>query len=323
MNVELIQFLITKGSGEAAMRRFLSFADKNGADAAIDVCLQPEALSNATGLKLDVCKNIVSSRDSARNLFDKLVANYVEMLWLGHPSYPERLKSIIGKNSPPVIFVMGNKKLFEMKAVGFCGSRKSSEKGLLITERCCNQLVKRNFCVVSGYAHGVDMTAHRAALKSGGTTIIVLVEGILKFQEKQEVKELLTTDNYLVVSQFPPLLTWVGRNAMKRNSTIIGLSDAMILVESGTTGGTFAAGEETLKRKRPLFVIDYAAPGPSAKANPYFIERGGIPIRGNKKGIPNLSQLFEVASKQSWKALRNDNADLFSWRGIDGGQKCR
>lgn len=61
---------------------------------------------------------------------------------------------------------------------------------------------------------------------------------------------------------------------MKRNSTIIGLSDAMILVESGLSGGTFAAGEETLKRSRPLFVVDFASPEASAEANPFFIERG-------------------------------------------------
>jgi len=52
----------------------------------------------------------------------------------------------------------------------------------------------------------------------------------------------------------------------------------MILVESGLTGGTFAAGEETLKRNRPLFVIDFADPGPSAEANPHFINHGGMPI---------------------------------------------
>ena len=82
---------------------------------------------------------------------------------------------------------------------------------------------------------------------------------------------------------------------MKRNSTIIGLSKAMILIEAGRTGGTFAAGEESLRTNTPLFVIDYAKPEVSAEANPYFISRGGHPIRG-KKGIPCLSGVFSAVN---------------------------
>ena len=99
---------------------------------------------------------------------------------------------------------------------------------------------------------------------------------------------------------------------MKRNSTIIGLSDAMILVESGLTGGTFAAGEETLKRKRPLFVIDFAEPGPSAEANPYFIKQGGMPVRGNREGVPSLDKVREVVAKQSWRAPSPKEQSLFN-----------
>ena len=86
---------------------------------------------------------------------------------------------------------------------------------------------------------------------------------------------------------------------MKRNKTIIGLSKAMILIESGLKGGTFAAGEETLSAKCPLFVIDFAKPEVSAEANPYFISKGGHPIRGNKNGVPNLSKVFEVMEQDS------------------------
>jgi predicted Rossmann fold nucleotide-binding protein DprA/Smf involved in DNA uptake len=87
---------------------------------------------------------------------------------------------------------------------------------------------------------------------------------------------------------------------MRRNSTIIALSDAMIRVESGRTGGTFAAGTECLRRKLPLFVIDFRTPpGPSAEANPEFIRQGGLPIRGNTRGIPNLSRLFQTVNAKA------------------------
>lgn len=91
---------------------------------------------------------------------------------------------------------------------------------------------------------------------------------------------------------------------MKRNSVIIGLSRAMILVESGKTGGTFAAGEEALRTGCPLFVIDFSKPELSAEANPYFIQAGGYPIRG-KNGIPNLNRVFATinGNSESSKAI--------------------
>ena len=156
--------------------------------------------------------------------------------------------------------------------------------------------------MVSGYAHGVDLAAHRAAMEAGGTTILVLVEGVLRFQVKNEVADVLRPDNHLILSQFPPQLPWIARNAMKRNGTIIGLSDAMILVESGMGGGTFAAGEETLRRHHPLFVVDFAEPGPSAEGNPYFISRGGCPVRGNRGQAPNLAAVIAATRTFGGKA---------------------
>lgn len=93
---------------------------------------------------------------------------------------------------------------------------------------------------------------------------------------------------------------------MNRNGTIIGLSRAMILVESGMSGGTFAAGEESLRVGCPLFVLDFKSPDISAEANPYFIASGGFPIRG-KNGVPNLSKVFQVLQEDvsAEQALEN------------------
>ena len=308
----ILQFIQAKGSGEAALRRLLTYAVAHGENAAREICLSAHSLAAEIGVKPDVAQNIVEARDEAGKTADELEHHGVSVIWQGASSYPERIEKILQSDAPPVLFVQGNQSLFDESGVGFCGSRKASDKGLAITGRCALQLAKEGICVVSGYAHGVDMAAHKAAMENGGTTIFVLVEGILRFQRKRDVANLLSASNHLVVSQFPPRLTWSGRNAMKRNSTIIGLSDAMILVESGLTGGTFAAGEETLKRKRPLFVIDFAEPGPSAEANPYFIKQGGMPVRGNREGVPSLDKVREVVAKQSWRTSSPKEQSLFN-----------
>lgn len=309
----VLQFIQAKGAGEAALRRLLSFAVNHGEDAAGAACSSARSLETEIGIRRDVAQDIVKARTNALEVADELDVLGIRVLWQGSPFFPERMSGILRSDAPPVLFVQGNLSLFGAPGVGFCGSRRASEKGLNITGRCATQLARDGICVVSGYAHGVDMVAHRTSLENGGTTIIVLPEGILRFQRKREIADFLSTENHLIVSQFPPRLTWSGRNAMKRNSTIIGLSDAMILVESGLAGGTFAAGEEALKRRRPLFVIEFAEPGPSAEANPHFIRRGGLPLRGNREGIPNLDKVRSVVAEHSWRSSSVEEETLFNW----------
>jgi DNA protecting protein DprA len=311
MNVAILQFIYAKGAGDAALRKFFTYAKNHGDAAACALCENPISLASELKLKTEVAKNIKEAKTEAEEVAIQLDLNNITLVRWNSKNYPERLSSILQSNAPAVLFVKGNRSLLNAPGAGFCGSRKASEKGLGITARCAAQLAEVRLNVVSGYAHGVDMAAHKSALEHGGTTVFVLVEGILRFQIKSDIADLLTSENHLFVSQFPPRLTWSGRNAMKRNSTIIGLSDAMILVESGLSGGTFAAGEETLKRNRPLFVIEYATPDPSAEANPHFIEKGGSPIRGRKDGTPSLEKVKETIRAESWKTTATESGTLF------------
>jgi DNA processing protein len=302
----LLQFINAKGAGDATIRRLAAFTAREKISPDDVVAMRPDEIAAAVDTTPDVANAIIAAKEPAIRLAEELESLAISLVWLNDPNYPSRLKAILGRDAPSVLFMKGNAGLLKDPAVGFCGSRKASEKGLDVTNRAAKGLARERVCVVSGYAHGVDLAAHRGAMEVGGTTILVLVDGILRFQVKKEIADAITPDNHLVISQFPPNLTWIGRNAMKRNGTIIGLSDAMILVESGREGGTFAAGTETLKRKHPLFVIDFAEPGPSAEANPYFIERGGIPIRGNRQHEPNLERVLEMTRNPRWREQQSD-----------------
>ncbi len=135
-----------------------------------------------------------------------------------------------------------------------------------------------------------------------------VAEGILRFGEKWEVRSLFNNNNHLVLSEFSPRRPWTPQNAMQRNKTICGLSDAMIVIESGMRGGTFAAAEATLKLDRPLFVVEYAQPAASAEGNRYFLQRGAAPLRGNREGQPNLHAFFENLGLSADAAAPDDVA---------------
>ena len=120
---------------------------------------------------------------------------------------------------------------------------------------------------------------HLEALKEQCSTIIVLAEGIERFKINSELKNFWDWDNVLVISEFEPNSNWTVYNAIKRNKTIISLSKAMIVIEAGEKGGTFNAGDSTLKMKKPLFVVEYFNQHENNKGNELLIKKGGEKLK--------------------------------------------
>lgn len=293
INSDVLRVLIAKGSGDGTLKRINKFISNSLSYSLNEICDNQQIMCSI-GIDQDVAKNIYESRVKALALQEELYRNKVNMCWIGDEYYPIRLKKLEISNIPAALFYKGNYNLLRHKCVGFTGSRKVSDSGIRITDSSARQLSSDGIVVVSGYAKGVDITAHRAALQSGGNTIFVIGEGILKNRIKSEVKELLNDKNHLFISQFLPNLTWSATNAMKRNNTIIGLADVMILIESGMNGGTFNAGEQSLKHKKPLFVVEYGVCKSTAEGNTFFLQHGGIPIRGDKNGKPILKRVYSA-----------------------------
>jgi DNA processing protein len=188
---------------------------------------------------------------------------------------------------------MGNTALWKEKSVGFCGSRKASERGLEVAADCARQLSAAGAVVVSGYAPGVDMASHEGALKAGGRTIIVLPEGIDHFRIKKTVKDIWDWNRVLVVSQFPRSAIWRADRAMERNNVIVGISDAVVVIEAREQGGTLHAGFSALRMGKPLFVALYDEMNGSREGNQRLIAEGGKPLlRSRATSQAQMRDLF-------------------------------
>lgn len=240
-------------------------------------------------------------------LEDKLASKGIRLISLSDDLYPIRVKEILGKNAPKVLYMWGNLDLLNRPAVGFCGSRNVSEKGIEITADTAQQITKEGWVVISGHARGVDTTAHRTAIENGGSTIIVIPEGIQNFKLRSELKKRAKPEQILIISEFKPTAHWNVGYAMQRNNTIVALSDAMILVEARETGGTFAAGETALRLKVPLFVIEYQIPGAGAAGNVHFLKKGASAILKNREtGRANIETLKRIVLEKYQKAGQAD-----------------
>jgi DNA processing protein len=212
------------------------------------------------------------------------------------PSHPRYPAGVVSGRKAPVLSALGNLDLLDRPGIGFCGSRKASEKGLSVAADCAEQAVAAGFVVISGNAAGIDLEAHRAALQHGGATILVLPEGIEKFRVRQELRPVWDWARVLVISQFVPQAVWQAYRAMERNEIIIGLSRAMIVVEAGETGGTLAAGLRTLEIGKPLFVAQYDNMEAVAPGNAQLLGMGAKRLmRSRETGKASVAMIHEIA----------------------------
>ena len=213
---------------------------------------------------------------------------------LDNARYPERVKMVMRNRAPKHLDMIGNLDLLDMPGIGFCGSRKSSNKGLEIAKDCAEQATHSGVSVVSGNAAGIDFVAHFSSLKAGGKTILVLPEGINHFRIKTSLKPVWDWERVLVISQFEPDDPWKSFRAMTRNQLTIALSRAMIVIEAGEKGGTITAGKQALKLGLPLFVAQHQDIEADTYGNRMLIDMGAQKfVKNNSNDCPCLAKILQ------------------------------
>lgn len=225
--------------------------------------------------------------DEVEKEYLRLLDQDISILTLGDESYPAILRKRLEQNAPGLLFCRGNARLLGLRSVAIAGSRRANEEICNVASRIAYALSREGVNVVSGYAKGIDTCAHLGALHSDGTTTIVLSEGITQFRWKPDFKPYQNASNYIAISQFKPYETWAARNAMARNKIISALSEAVLIIEAGLTGGSLDEGRTALKQQVPLFVIEPSTRGISDCGNQILIDEGGTPVN-QENAVPKM-----------------------------------
>lgn len=290
---DLMTLLDAPGVGPARVRKILKRWRGMPGGPLMDDGLLNESLTPVQMAALPV------SRERMKRHWDDLKEKNVYILSVVDPEYPRGLLDALGENAPVLLLCVGNLELLTRKSVGFCGSREASEKGIATARNSAALLATEGINIVSGFAAGVDMNAHRGALTAGGTTIAVLAEGVLRFRVKKEIRDVWEESRTLVVSEFGPNLPWSVSHAMQRNNTICGLSRAMVLIEARTTGGSIQAGRDCLRLGLPLFAAVYEGSPESATGNEELLQRGAKRLmKSRSRDLPNIQPIIDAISTQ-------------------------
>ena len=291
---DLMTLLDAPGVGPGRVRKLLQRWRNTPEVPVMQDRLIESVLTAAQIAALPECKERVQRH------WDELLKHNVRVLAIIDPDYPESLRKALGESAPVLLLCLGNLELFKHVSVGFCGSREASEKGIATARNSAILLANDKINIVSGFAAGVDLNAHRAALAAGGTTTVVLAEGILRFRVKKEIRDVWDDSRTLVVSEFGPNLPWSVSNAMQRNKTICGLSKAMILIEARSTGGSIQAGRDCLKMGLPLFAAVYEGSPESATGNEELLRSGAKRLMKSKsRDLPNMTPLLQAIANPS------------------------
>ena len=166
----------------------------------------------------------------------------LRMLFYLDDGYPERLKRC--DDAPVLLFVRGNAEPDLARTVSIVGTRSPTDHGKRLCEELVAGLKDSGAMIVSGLAYGIDIVAHRTAVKHGMPTIGCVAHGLDRLYpgEHSATAEEMCANGGLV-SELPSGSPFVPGNFPARNRVIAGLGDCTIVVESGTKGGSLITAD--------------------------------------------------------------------------------
>lgn len=169
-------------------------------------------------------------------------------------TYPELLKHCI--DSPLVLFSMGNINIEKQPIIGIVGTRSMTSYGRDFIEQFIANLVPYNPIIVSGFAYGVDIMAHKTAIKHNLQTIAVLGHGlghIYPKTHKKYMNDVMANGGFMTEYWYDdePL----RENFLQRNRIIAGLAHATVIVESAAKGGSLVTADIANSYSRDVFAL--------------------------------------------------------------------
>jgi DNA processing protein len=235
--------------------------------------------------------------DKLFTAFEKLRSDSISIIGLDDERYPKSVIQYMKGEAPPILYCKGYLPLLNTKGVSIVGARDVSDFGVMITKSIASKLAEHGINVTSGYAKGVDTSAHLGALEAHGTTTMILSFGTNYISIKREMKELNWEKNSLFVTQFAPYEKFSGSNAMTRNKLVCAMSKAIVVIASGPErdsegkmSGTFDAGKSALKMNIPVFVLSPQVLKPAPQGNIDLIKLGGIEFSNGQDIVKFLEE---------------------------------
>ena len=185
-------------------------------------------------------------------------ANSIRTLYFRDDDYPQRLLEC--DDAPLMLYGLGNCDLNHSHFISIVGTRHATAYGVDFVERLVSdlaELLPEKPVIVSGLAYGIDIAAHRAALKAGLPTVAVLAHGLNTLypsQHRQTAVDMVRNNGMLLTDYRSSAQIHKG-NFLARNRIVAGLSDALVVAESAAKGGALVTARLAAGYNRDVFAL--------------------------------------------------------------------
>ncbi|MDR3269041.1 MAG: DNA-processing protein DprA [Tannerella sp.] len=275
----LIALTLIKGVGSVLTRHLLQYFGE------IDIIFSEkrQVLEKVPGIGIHTAEKIVALRTDALKRAEQELAfvekNKIRLYSMLDDDYPIRLREC--QDAPVVCYVKGNVNLNAHRILSVVGTRNATDYGRQLTASLIKELSDMipGLLIVSGLAYGIDICAHRSALKNGLPTVGVLAHGLDRIYptvHRGTAIEMIHQGGLL--TDFINGTSPERENFLQRNRLIAGLADATIVVESAEKGGALVTADIALSYGREV----YAFPGRISDAHSQGCNRM---IQTNKAGL--------------------------------------
>ena len=175
--------------------------------------------------------------------------------------YPYRLHSIQGKKpKPPVLYIKGSIDAIrhDSVVVAIVGTRNPTEHGIKAAYDFGSFAASNQIPVVSGLAYGCDYYGHQGCLEHGGIAVAVMAHGLdmVYPPEHQALAHQIIEQNGCLVSEYPPGTKSAKWTFVDRDRIQSGLSDFVIVAQTGKFGGTHHTARFAQEQGRKIYCVE-------------------------------------------------------------------
>ena len=197
--------------------------------------------------------------EEAEEILEEMAGQGINVTTVLDEGYPGCLRQLA--DPPPLFYFKGR---FERQArprVAVVGTTEASQEGLRHAVDIAQRLSELGVTVVSGLARGIDTAAHLGSLNSNGKTYAVLGSGFDRIYPPESIRlsELVAENGVLLTEFLPDTPVSVG-GLMSRNRIVVGLSQAVIVVEikdeNRDKSGSIDAVNRAYQQGKPVYILD-------------------------------------------------------------------
>ena len=166
--------------------------------------------------------------------------------------YPELLKEV--PDFPIILTLKGDLSLLKSKKAAIVGSRNASINSLDLTQEISQELSDNGVVIVSGLAKGIDLAAHKGAIKRG--TIAVIAGGIDNIypKENEEFFEKIAR-NGLIISEQKFGARPIASNFIARNRIVSAISDVVLIAQGSARSGSMTTARFAYEQGKRIYAI--------------------------------------------------------------------